>query len=71
MLGAWWPNGYGEQPLYDITVEFESKNDVESKTIAIGFRTAELVQEPIDKNDPKMGMTRIYESILFIVKFYT
>jgi len=35
----WWPNGYGEQPLYDLTVEIDGH--VVSKRI--GFRTLELV----------------------------
>ncbi|XP_026807411.1 beta-mannosidase isoform X2 [Rhopalosiphum maidis] len=53
-IDTWWPNGYGEQPLYNLSIEFVTKNDVQSKTISMGFRTAELIQEPIDKNDPKL-----------------
>ncbi|VVC27091.1 Hypothetical protein CINCED_3A023604 [Cinara cedri] len=56
-VDTWWPNGYGEQPLYNLRIEFKTKYDVQSKTIFIGFRTAKLIQEPIDKNDPKMGLS--------------
>ncbi|XP_060872460.1 beta-mannosidase [Metopolophium dirhodum] len=57
-VSTWWPNGYGEQPLYNLSIEFKTKNDdVESRTISIGFRTAELIQKQIDKNDPSLGLS--------------
>lgn len=57
---TWWPNGYGEQPLYNLSIEFETKNDdVQSRTIFIGFRTAELIQKQIDKNDPSLGTLKM------------
>lgn len=54
----WWPNGYGSQALYDLQIKWEDVkiNEVvmrereyyiASKTISIGFRTIELVQEPM------------------------
>ncbi|XP_050430133.1 beta-mannosidase isoform X2 [Adelges cooleyi] len=54
---TWWPNGYGDQPLYDLTAEFYSKTESQSKTVSIGFRTAELVQEAIDKNNSEKGLS--------------
>jgi beta-mannosidase len=52
----WWPNGFGAQALYDLQVQWEDArvNEVNnryrnfftaSKTIKIGFRTIEVVQE--------------------------
>lgn len=48
-IKLWWPNGQGEQKLYNITVEFNT-DDLEdhfSKTIWFGFRKVDLVQAPI------------------------
>ena len=38
----WWPNGYGEQPLYDLTV---SLADVQEVKKTIGLRTLTISQE--------------------------
>ncbi|MBQ6471507.1 MAG: hypothetical protein IJJ33_05960 [Victivallales bacterium] len=42
----WWPNGYGEQPLYRLTaqLETESGDTLESKSLAVGIRTIRIVQ---------------------------
>ncbi len=45
----WWPAGYGEQPLYDLTV----KTNDESLSKEIGLRTIEVVRE---KDDRGTGM---------------
>ncbi len=37
----WWPNGHGDQPLYDLAV---SSNNQLMDSRLIGFRTVELVQ---------------------------
>jgi beta-mannosidase len=37
----WWPNGHGDQPLYELIV---SSNNQEIDSRFIGFRTVELVQ---------------------------
>jgi beta-mannosidase len=37
----WWPNGYGDQPLYSLTVSNDGKI-IGSRSI--GFRTVELIQ---------------------------
>ncbi|KAJ9655174.1 hypothetical protein H2201_008865 [Coniosporium apollinis] len=43
----WYPHGYGEQPLYEITATVSrSEVDFHSTTRRIGFRKGELVQEP-------------------------
>ncbi|KAJ8947266.1 hypothetical protein NQ318_014162 [Aromia moschata] len=45
----WWPNGYGAQDLYDLIVTFTPKSatEVSTKTVRVGFRTIELVQDTI------------------------
>lgn len=53
----WWPNGYGSQKLYSLYVIFTSSNgEVTSRTKRVGFRTVELVQDPVSA-DPKQGLT--------------
>ena len=47
-MKAWWPNGYGRPVLYDAMVIFsDSQGEVDSHSIKIGFRTVELVQQPV------------------------
>ncbi|XP_050404804.2 beta-mannosidase isoform X1 [Patella vulgata] len=61
-IAMWWPNGYGNQSLYELTVKFTSDKSQEStaKTIKIGFRTVEIVQVPVS-NNPKHGLTFFYK----------
>lgn len=59
----WWPYGYGEQNLYTLKVSWQGENrnintnEVKStpsewqeshKSLRIGFRTVELIEEPIE-----------------------
>jgi beta-mannosidase len=42
----WWPNGYGDQPLYQVIVSLKKEDTlVDQKTYQIGLRTLELRQE--------------------------
>jgi len=42
----WWPNGYGDQPLYQVEVSLLKENDVlDRRSYAIGLRTIELRQQ--------------------------
>ena len=42
----WWPNGYGEQPLYTLeTTLFADGEELESKTQRIGLRTVTISQD--------------------------
>ncbi|XP_050445741.1 beta-mannosidase isoform X1 [Cataglyphis hispanica] len=45
----WWPNGYGKQHLYHLTTTVTTANSVLHKRIRVGFRTVELVEEPLEK----------------------
>ncbi|CAO4387518.1 unnamed protein product [Caenorhabditis nigoni] len=47
----WWPNGMGEQKLYDIHVAM----GYQKKQKKIGFKTVELVQDYIDPKKPEYG----------------
>ncbi|TKR65429.1 hypothetical protein L596_025834 [Steinernema carpocapsae] len=52
----WWPNGYGEQNLYDVTILiFVNGETLKSETIQVGFRTVELIQDYVDPNDILRG----------------
>jgi beta-mannosidase len=46
----WWPNGYGEQPLYQVEVSLIAQGDTgaeaaDSKIFQMGLRTIELAQQ--------------------------
>jgi beta-mannosidase len=41
----WWPNGFGKQELYSLTVTVETEGETDSHTQRIGLRTVELVTE--------------------------
>ncbi|XP_013790438.1 beta-mannosidase-like [Limulus polyphemus] len=51
-IKQWWPNGYGDQPLYNLTVSYieDSTEENTSKTVRIGFRTVELIQDVLDND---------------------
>ncbi|MBN1878352.1 MAG: glycoside hydrolase family 2 protein [Anaerolineae bacterium] len=43
----WWPNGYGDHPLYKVKVILEQNgNCLDSRDYKVGLRTLELRQEP-------------------------
>ena len=47
-IELWWPNGYGNQKLYTLNVVFtDTLNKNSSKSLKVGFRSVELVQEPM------------------------
>ncbi|XP_075983148.1 beta-mannosidase [Anticarsia gemmatalis] len=60
----WWPNGYGEQPLYDLDVQMTTldKQDITSKSVKVGFRTIQLIEDDAasilgNKTDAGLGLT--------------
>ena len=42
----WWPNGMGEQYLYDLNISIFDEHSIDSKSLKTGIRTIELVREP-------------------------
>lgn len=53
-IKLWWPNGYGAQKMYNLTLELSVLNTSVIKSKQIGFRSVELVQEPIRNS---LGLT--------------
>lgn len=45
----WWPNGYGQQNLYTLKTKVVTGYDNTQRSVRVGFRTVELVQEPLKK----------------------
>ncbi|GCF15957.1 beta-mannosidase [Haloarcula mannanilytica] len=51
----WWPNGYGDQPLYDLEVAVETDETTHVETDRIGFREMSVVREPLNESDDGEG----------------
>ena len=51
----WWPNGYGNQKLYPLTAVYSNGERENKKTIRVGFREAELIQERVNKTNATQG----------------
>lgn len=51
-INKWWPNGYGNQTLYKLYIFFTSSDGQEmvGKSIQVGFRTVELVEDYVSNN---------------------
>ncbi|MDH7601785.1 MAG: hypothetical protein QHI38_06520 [Armatimonadota bacterium] len=47
-VSRWYPRGYGDQPLYDVTLELESRGELlDRQLFTYGFREVKLKQEPL------------------------
>ncbi|CAG4954197.1 unnamed protein product [Parnassius apollo] len=47
-ISLWWPNGFGDQTLYDLEVSLkthEKGEEICQKSVKIGFRTLEVIEE--------------------------
>ncbi|KAF9952916.1 hypothetical protein BGZ70_000430 [Mortierella alpina] len=56
-IKRWWPRGYGEQTLYtlDLTLANEKSIALASESFRCGFKTCELVQDPLVMEQPGDG----------------
>ncbi len=43
----WWPHGVGDPVLYDMQVIWVAGDDTTKRDVRFGFRTVQLVQDPI------------------------
>jgi len=46
----WWPNGYGEQPLYQVQISLKGEQAKDEKVYQIGLRTIERGRSRISAN---------------------
>ena len=66
-VDLWWPNGYGDQPLYTVTIEIMTEDEMEAKTSKrIGFRKVELVQEKYEGEDGLSFYFKINDRPVFV-----
>lgn len=54
-MDTWWPNGYGNQPLYLLKMNFTKPDENSAVEVRVGFRTVQLIQERVDKGKPEFG----------------
>eukprot|EP01129_Flabellula_baltica_P008646 TRINITY_DN3459_c0_g1_i1.p1 TRINITY_DN3459_c0_g1~~TRINITY_DN3459_c0_g1_i1.p1 ORF type:complete len:875 (-),score=163.30 TRINITY_DN3459_c0_g1_i1:26-2650(-) len=47
----WWPNGYGDANLYPLSISWSEGSNKQTIQKKIGFRTVELVKEPLGKGE--------------------
>ncbi|ESO93598.1 hypothetical protein LOTGIDRAFT_119184 [Lottia gigantea] len=63
-VDLWWPNGYGKQSLYKLSVNFTGNTGLKessTRTIKIGFRTVEIVQDPVSLANKTYGLSFFYK----------
>jgi beta-mannosidase len=55
-IQLWWPSGYGEQQLYNLSLLVTLDGKTLSKSKLIGFRSIEIIEEPVS-DDPSHGLS--------------
>ena len=55
-IELWWPAGYGNRKLYTLTVELTIDGEKMTKSKKIGFRSIELIEEPVS-DDSSHGLS--------------
>lgn len=44
-MNVWWPNGYGDSPIYQLNATYVDKSgETHPETINVGFRTVHLIE---------------------------
>ena len=70
---AWWPNGYGGQALYPLTVTLTTTASIgggherQNKTVMVGFRTVAIEQPALS---PGNGDGHLYQYVVNGVRIY-
>lgn len=60
----WWPNGYGKQNIYNLSIKLFNKNELAvEKRVKVGIRTVELIQKENGANTFKF---KINNETIFI-----
>ena len=56
----WWPNGYGEQPLYTLRAEVQTEEGqvLDAACLKVGIRTVRLLQLPDPPGSPEAELCR-------------
>lgn len=67
-IELWYPNGYGSQTLYNISVTYSNSDTSETSTVSqrIGFRTVELIQDKIENADGLTFYFKVNSKPIFI-----
>ena len=71
-VDAWWPNGYGGQALYPLTLTLTTAaaaggHEQQNKTVSVGFRTIAVEQPALP---PGNGDGHLYQFVVNGVRIY-
>lgn len=72
-IRLWWPNGYGEQKMYELKVEFQLNGEAIVRSKQIGFRSIQMVEELTPSKKQEHGLTfyfKLNNMDLFLKVFF-